>query len=139
VDFFHPATDSSRVRLQIADVFVVPGSGFETTGQIAMTGDTLVVMTTQGSLRVEGGGVSREIAQGKMITLRSQPAAAQQISATTARPAFVHDLKIAGLAIIGAVGLALLVNHLININAQTQCEALKEFNPPSFVLPANCR
>ena len=53
--------------------------------------------------------------------------------------AFIHDLKIAGLAIIGAVALAVLVNHLINTNAQTECEALKEFNPPSFVLPANCR
>ena len=139
VDFFHPATETSRVRLQIADVFVVPGSGFETTGQIAMTGDALVVMTTQGSLRVEGGGVSREIAQGKMITLHSQPAAAPQISATTARPAFIHDLMIAGIAAIGAVGLGLLINHLINTNAQTQCEALKQFNPPSFVLPPNCR
>jgi hypothetical protein len=139
VDLFHPANDASQLRLQIADVNVVPNGGFETLGEIAMTGDTLVVMTTQGSLRVEGGGVSREIPQGRMITLHSYPAAAPQISATTARPAFIHDLKLAGIALIGAVGLALLINHLINTGAQTQCQALKQFNPPTSTLPPNCR
>jgi hypothetical protein len=139
VDLFHPASDNSRLRLQIADVYVVPSSSFETLGEIAMTGDTLVVMTTQGSLRVEGTGVSREIPQGRMITLHSYPAAAPQISATTARPAFLHDLKYAAIAILAGVGVALLVNHLINSNAQAECEALKQFNPPSSTLPANCR
>jgi hypothetical protein len=139
VDLFHPTTDNSSVRLRIADVYVVPSSSFETLGEVAMTGDTLVVMTTQGSLRVEGGGVTREIPQGRMITLHSYPAAAPQISATTARPAFIHDLKLAGIAIVGAVGLALLVNHLINTNAQSECEALRQFNPPTSTLPANCR
>jgi len=139
VDLFHPATDNARMRLQIADVYVVPSTSFETLGEVAMAGDTLVVMATQGSLRVEGAGVSREIPQGRMITLHSHPAAAPQISATTARPAFIHDLKLAGLAIIGGVGLALLINHLINNNAQTECQALRQFNPPTSTLPANCR
>jgi hypothetical protein len=76
VDLFHPANDVSLLRIQIADIDVVPGRGFETTGEISMVGDTLVVMTTKGSLRAENGRVSREIRQGKMITLHSRPARA---------------------------------------------------------------
>ena len=140
VDFLHPARKDSGMRLQMADVEVVPGKGFETLGEIAMSGDTLVVMTREGSLRVEGGGKSVEVGQGKMITLHSYPARAPQISATTARPAFVRDLKVGGVAVIGAVGLALLVTHLISNSNKDYCKDLvNRLNAsPAVPPPADC-
>src|SRR5207249_10057719 len=69
LDFLHPANVDSVMRMQIADVGVVSGKGFETLGTIAMTGDTLVVMARQGSLRVEGGGRSVEVGEGKVSRL----------------------------------------------------------------------
>jgi hypothetical protein len=136
LDFLHPAKVDSVMRMQIADVYVVPGKGFETLGAIAMAGDTLVVMARQGSLRVEGGGRSVEVGEGKMITLHSQPARAPQISATTARPAFVHDVKVAGVTVIGAVALALLVNHLISSSNKTNCQDLiKKINASPVIPP----
>ena len=140
LDFVHPGKVDSGMRLQMADVYVVPGSGFETLGEIAQRGETLVVMTRQGSLRVEGGGKSVEVPEGMMITLHSQPARAPQISATTARPAFVRDLKVAGLTVIGAVALALLVTDLINNSNKDHCKQLiKKINAsPAIPPPPEC-
>ena len=137
VDFFHPATDSPT-RLEIADVEVVPGSGFETFGAIAMTGDTLIVVTSKGSLRIQGGGESVDVPEGKMITLHSHPARAPQISATTARPAFVHDIKVGTLAVAGAVLLALLIDHLItNANHNNCVSSIEKLSPslPTSICP----
>ncbi len=136
LDFVHPGKVDSGMRLQMADVYVVPGSGFETLGEIALRGETLVVMARQGSLRVEGGGKSVEVPEGMMITLHSQPARAPQISVAPARPAFVHDLKVGGLTVIGAIALALLITHLINEANKTNCQNLvKQINASPVIPP----
>jgi len=132
----HPAKVDSVMRRQIAYVDVVPGKGFETLGTIAMAGDTLVVMARKGSLRVEGGGRSVEVGEGKMIMLHSQPARAPQISATTTRPAFAHDIKVGGVTVIGAVGLALLINHLvINANKNNCQDLVRKINASPVIPP----
>jgi hypothetical protein len=139
VNFYHPGDANLPVRLQTADVLVVPGSGFDTLADIAMTADTLIVMTREGSLRVEGGGRSVEVPKGKMITLHSQPARAPQISATTARPAFIHDLKIAAVAVIAAAALAIWINELAeDANDRAACRLFFQLHPPSPVRPVNC-
>jgi hypothetical protein len=135
LDFVHPAKVNSAMRLQISDVYVVPGSGFETLGEIAMSGDTLVVMNRKGSLRVEGAGRSVEVPEGMMMTLHSRPARAPQISATTARPALAYDIKVGGLAVIGAVGLALLTVHFINEANKNNCQDLVKKINASPVIP----
>ena len=104
-----------------------------------MNGDTLVVMTTQGSLRVEGGGVSREIPQGQMITLHSLSGCGTADLGYDCSACFHPRFEDSRDFHYWSRRLAVLINHLINTNAQTQCEALKEFNPPTSTLPANCR
>ena len=138
-DFFQPAKVNSPMRLQIVDVYVIPESGLASVGVIAMGGDTLIVSARAGSLRVEGGGRSIEVPEGKMLTLHSQPARAPQISGTTPRPTLARDLKIAAVTLIGAAGLALLVNHFISNASSSSCrELVQQLNPSPVVPSAVC-
>jgi hypothetical protein len=120
--FQHPSHDKTPLRIRAADISMVPEGGSETLATIAMTSDTLIVMTREGGVSLQGGGKSVRVPQGKMITLHSYPARAPQISASTARPAFEHDLEIAGLTIIGAVGMSLLIDDLINNANNNRCK-----------------
>ena len=40
---YHPAEDQALLRLRIGNLSIVPGKGFKTLGEVAMTGDTLIV------------------------------------------------------------------------------------------------
>src|SRR5438874_1048777 len=62
---YHPAEDQALLRLRIGNLSIVPGKGFKTLGEVAMTGDTLIVTTKEGLLRAEGNGKTTEIPQGQ--------------------------------------------------------------------------
>jgi len=65
VSVFHPAEDRALPRLRIGNLSIVPGKGFKTLGEVAMTSDTLIVTTKEGLLRVEGSGKTTEIPKGQ--------------------------------------------------------------------------
>jgi hypothetical protein len=65
VSVYHPAEDQALLRLRIGNLSVVPGKGFKTLGEVAMTSDTLMVTTKEGLLRVEGSGKTTEIPKGQ--------------------------------------------------------------------------
>ena len=62
---YHPAEDQALLRLRIGNLSIVPGKGFKTLGEVAMTGDMLIVTTKEGLLRAEGNGKTTEIPQGQ--------------------------------------------------------------------------
>ena len=65
VSVYHPAEDQALLRLRIGNLSIAPGKGFKTLGEVAMTTDTLIVTTKEGSLRVEGNGKTTEILKGQ--------------------------------------------------------------------------
>jgi hypothetical protein len=65
VSVYHPAEDQALLRLRIGNLSIVPGKGFKTLGEVAMTTDTLIVTTREGLLRVEGNGKTTEVPSGR--------------------------------------------------------------------------
>ena len=65
VSVYHPEEDQALLRLRIGSLSIVPGKGFKTLGEVAMTGDMLIVTTKEGLLRAEGNGKTTEIPQGQ--------------------------------------------------------------------------
>ena len=65
VSVYHPVEDEALLRLRIGNLSIVPGKGFKTLGEVAMTSDTLIVTTKEGLLRVEGSGKTTEIPKGQ--------------------------------------------------------------------------
>ena len=65
VSVYHPEEDQALLRLRIGNLSIVPGKGFKTLGEVAVTTDTLIVTTKEGSLRVEGNGKTTEIPKGQ--------------------------------------------------------------------------
>jgi hypothetical protein len=101
LSLYHPQ-GSSGFKVKVGDVTVTPSVGPRTLAEIALTDGLLVVTAKDGSLKVEKGGATREVAKGHTMTVpttagRSRsPAPAGNASA---RPVFNHGIAVA----IGAV------------------------------------
>lgn len=65
VSVYHPEEDQALLRLRIGSLSIVPGKGFKTLGEVAVTTDTLIVTAREGLLRVEGNGKTTEILKGQ--------------------------------------------------------------------------
>ena len=76
LSLFHP-DDSSIMRVRAGEILVEPAKGFKTLGEIAMLGNSLVVSTKEGMLRVVGNGSTIEVAKGKTIKVSPKLAAGQ--------------------------------------------------------------
>jgi len=63
-------SEASRgFRVKIGDVTVVPAEGYKTLGQVAMVDGLVVVTAKDGALQIEKAGTTKEVSQGKTITI----------------------------------------------------------------------
>jgi len=66
--------EGTAMRVKAGEVTVVPGAGFKTLGEVAMLNGSVVVTAKEGSLQVDGHGVSRSVAKGQTIVLSPKTA-----------------------------------------------------------------
>jgi len=64
------------VAVKAGDYEVKPATGYKTLGEVAMLNGLVTVTSKEGSLKVEGGGQTIEVAQGKTVTLGTKTARA---------------------------------------------------------------
>jgi len=64
------------VAVKAGDYEVKPATGYKTLGEVAMLNGLVTVTSKEGSLKVEGGGQTVEVAQGKTVTLGTKTARA---------------------------------------------------------------
>jgi len=95
---------AGRVRLKIGDVSVVPETGFQTLGQVAMLDGVVVVSSKTGMLRIDREGSHLEVPQGRIITLRPHNARAPQVAGSSGShlPAIVPWVAL-GAGVLGTV------------------------------------
>jgi hypothetical protein len=69
VSVYHPMDDLMPLRLEVGNLSIVPAEGFGTLGEVAVTGEGVVIKTAQGLLRVEtdGTGQAFEVAKGETV------------------------------------------------------------------------
>jgi len=80
---YHPA-GSGELVIRAGDVSVSPARDFLTAGVVAMVGESVVVTSQEGTLRVKANGRVMDVGRGKSITLgakSAQPAGAPQAGA----------------------------------------------------------
>ena len=74
---------AATVRVKAGEVSVVPETGFQTLGQVAMLNGTVVVTSKTGMLRVDRDGSHLEVPQGRTITIRPRTARAPQVAGSS--------------------------------------------------------
>jgi hypothetical protein len=100
VSMFHPEAGAG-MRVKIGGMTVAPVQGFKTLGEVAMLNGTVIVTTKEGKLKVEGNGPAVEVAKGKSVTLRANPAPAPQAGAPVSGLTIGQVATIAGAAAAG--------------------------------------
>ncbi len=78
VSVYHPMDDSLPLRLKIANLSIVPAEGFKTLGEVAITGQNVIIKTSEGLLRVEGAGQMYQVPKGKVIKFTPKASRAPQ-------------------------------------------------------------
>jgi hypothetical protein len=73
VSVIHP-NQGTPMRVKAGDVTIAPGVGFKTLGEIAMLNGSVVVTAKEGTLQVDGHGVSRSVAKGQTIVVSPKTA-----------------------------------------------------------------
>jgi hypothetical protein len=66
---YYPADHRVALRLKSGNITIVPAKGSSTLAEVAITDQTLTVMTREGSLRLEGNGQTLEVPKGRAIRL----------------------------------------------------------------------
>ena len=71
VSVYHPMDDLMPLRLEVGNLSIVPAEGFGTLGEVAVTGEGVVIKTAQGLLRVEADGTGQafQVAKGETVKL----------------------------------------------------------------------
>jgi hypothetical protein len=64
------------VAVKAGDYEVKPATGYKTLGEVAMLNGLVTVTSKEGALKVQGGGQTIEVAQGKTVTLGTKTARA---------------------------------------------------------------
>jgi len=100
VSLFHPDSQTA-VKVQVGSVTVEPARGFKTLGEVAMENGTIVVTAKDGTLRVNDGGRTMEVAKGKTIALVPKTARAPQTGGAQ-KLGGVSGVEYATLAVAGA-------------------------------------
>ena len=69
VSVYHPMDDLMPLRLEVGNLSIVPAEGFGTLGEVAVTGEGVVIKTAQGLLRVEADGTGQafQVAKGETV------------------------------------------------------------------------
>ena len=122
VSVYHRNTFGT-VRVRAGEISVVPESGFQTLGQVAILNDAIVVTSQTGMLRVDGNASRLEVPQGKTITIRPRSARAPQVGGSSGShlPAVVPWVAL-GTGVLGTiVGFDAL--HRANDARDTAAEA----------------
>ena len=80
VSVYHPMDDLMPLRLEVGNLSIVPAEGFGTLGEVAVTGEGVVIKTAQGLLRVEADGTGQafQVAKGETVKFVPRTAAAPQ-------------------------------------------------------------
>lgn len=72
------------MRVEAADVVIMPAQGFKTLGAVAMGNDAVMVTAKEGLLRVEGIEPAVDVSAGNTITILPKQARSLQTQGTTA-------------------------------------------------------
>ena len=72
VSVYHPGDDPTGLRLKVGNLSIAAAPGFQTLGEVAMAGGSLVVTTSEGLLRVEGSGPTVEVPKGKTVKFEAR-------------------------------------------------------------------
>ena len=68
VSLYHPAAGQA-MAVKAGEIRVEPAAGYKTLGEVAMLGDSVMVTTKEGMLKVERSGAEQEVAAGKTVSL----------------------------------------------------------------------
>src|SRR3989442_744265 len=80
VSVYHPMDDLMPLRLEVGNLSILPAEGFGTLGEVAVTGEGVVIKTAQGLLRVEteGTGQTFQVPKGETVKFVAKTASAPQ-------------------------------------------------------------
>jgi hypothetical protein len=120
VTLYQPHSENIHLRLRVDDLSILPAAGFETLGEIAMNGGTLVVTTKEGLLRLEGSGSTMELPKGKWIKLIHRAARSPQAGAASTLGG-----SATWIAAAGAVAAAVLGGFALHEASQANDAAKK--------------
>ncbi len=81
VSIYHPAAGTA-IRVTASNYTITPGQGYKSVGEVAMLNGLVVVTAKSGTLDVNGAGRTMQVAQGKTVTLSTNPARAPQTGAS---------------------------------------------------------
>jgi len=99
-------SEASRgFRVKIGDVTVVPAEGYKTLGQVAMVDGLVVVTAKDGALQIEKAGTTKDVSQGKTITIATTAAEAPAPNQSEPGNQHVKRIKPAILLILGSAAL----------------------------------
>ena len=101
VSMYHPGA-SPGVEVKAGGMTVKPAAGYKTLGEVAMLDGALVVTAKQGMWQVESQGRTRQVAEGKTVTM---PVAAAPVPAPAAPPggdAHITTATTLGVMAVGA-------------------------------------
>jgi hypothetical protein len=110
------------VAVKAGEYEVKPATGYKTLGEVAMLNGLVTVTSKEGALKVEGGGQTIEVAQGKAITLGTKTARAPV-------PQTGGSQNLGGnntLLIAGALGAAVAAAILAGISESNANDAKSE-------------
>jgi hypothetical protein len=110
------------VAVKAGEYEVKPATGYKTLGEVAMLNGLVTVTSKEGALKVEGGGQTIEVAQGKTITLGTKTARAPL-------PQTGGSQNLGGnntLLIAGALGAAVAAAILAGISESNASDANSE-------------
>lgn len=73
VSMLHP-NEGTPLTVKAGEVTVTPGVGFKSLGEVAMLNGSVVVTAKEGTLKVDGGGATKNVAKGQTIVLSPKTA-----------------------------------------------------------------
>lgn len=109
LSLFHPQT-GKIFRVRTGDVTVAPAPGYKTLGELAMVNGLLVVTAKNGALQVEKSGTTRQVTEGKTITISTT---ADRAPTPVPPPGKEHLKHIAATTIAIGVGVTALTIGII--------------------------
>ncbi len=139
VSLYHPAAGQA-MAVKAGEIRVEPAAGYKTLGEVAMLGDSVMVTTKEGMLKVERSGAEQEVAAGKTVSLPLSTARAPMPVAPP--PAGISGAHITtatalGVGAVGAGGLAAILSGIAMSRAGNANSSASMANSTASIAASN--